>query len=159
MDYHLNDLMLDQEESVFQKNKFYKNYLHNNSFRGFWFDSGEKSYGIVIDFKQNSTGVLNLYAQDFNGQMSMVKYLIKSDSFSIEPIAHDKVRITISDFETKLLLPKQGDLQLPEVIEFTLQVLSHNSVYIQFTDYQFFTSPIDKLRFGLVLAREPKNIS
>lgn len=159
MENQLGDLILDQEESVFQRNKFYKNYLYNNSFRGFWFDSGEKSYGIVLNFKHNRTRVLSLYAQDFNGQMSIVKYLIKSDSFSIESIAHDKVQIAITDFETKLLLPKQGEIHVPEIIEFTLQVLSHNSVYIQFLDYQLFTSPINKLRFGLVLARELKQIS
>jgi hypothetical protein len=159
MDYQLNDLMLDQEESVFQKNKFYKNYLHNNSFRGFWFDSGEKSYGIVLSFKQNSRGVLNIYAQDYNGQMSMIKYLIRSDSFSLETIAHDKVRIVITDFEITMLLPKKGNVLAPEIIEFTLQVLSHNSVYIQFPDYQLFTTPINKLRFGLVLAREQNHIS
>lgn len=159
MEYSLDDLMLDQEESVFQKNKFYKKYLYNNSFRGFWFDSGEKSYGIVLSFKQNETSVLSLYAQDFNGQLSVVKYLIKSDSFSIEPITHDKIQIAITDFETNLLMPRKGNVQVPEIIEFTLQVLSHNSIYIQFIDYQLFTTPINKLRFGLVLAREPKQLS
>lgn len=154
MEYQFENLILEQEASVFQKNKFYKNYLYNKSFRGFWFDSGEKSYGILLSFKQNSTGVLNLYAQDINGQMSIVKYQIKSDSFSIEPIAHDKVQIAITDFETKMLLPQQGNVDVPDLIEFTIQVLSHNSVYIQFIDYQLFASPINKLRFGLVLARE-----
>lgn len=154
MDYQPSDLILDREETVFQKNKFYKKYLHNNSFRGFWFDSEEKSYGIVLSFKQENASVLNLYAQDVNGQMSMVKYLIRSDSFSLEPIAHDKIRVEIPDFETILLLPEDGDIHVPEVIVFTLQMLSNNSVYIQFTDYELFTTPIDKLRFGLVLARE-----
>ena len=154
MNTQISVIILEQEESVFQKNEFYKKYLHKNSFRGFWFDSGEKSYGIVLSFKQENASVLNLYAQDTNGQMSMIKYLIHSDSFSLEAIAHDKIRIEITDFETKLLLPEKGDMYVPEVIVFTLQMLSHNSVYIQFTDYELFTSPIDKLRFGLVLARE-----
>jgi hypothetical protein len=157
MENQISDLMIGQEESVFQKNIFYKNYLYNNSFRGFWFDSGEKSYGIVLSFRQDNASVLNLYAQDLNGQMSIVKYLIKSDAFSIEPIAYDKVRIAITNYEAKLLLPKHGKFHAPEVIEFTLQVLSHNSMYIQFIDYQLFTSPIDKLRFGLVLAREQQS--
>lgn len=154
MEYQLSDLILDQEETVFQKNKFYKKYLHNKSFRGFWFDSGEKSYGIVLSFKQENASVLNLYAQDVNGQMSMVKYLIRSDSFSLEPITHDKIRVEITDFETTLLLPEDGDIHVPEAIVFTLQMLTNNSVYIQFTDYELFTTPINKLRFGLVLARE-----
>ena len=156
MDNQPNDLVLDQKESIFQKNTFYNKYLYNNSFRGFWFDSGEKSFGIVLSFEQNKASALNLYAQDLDGQMTVIKYMIKSDSFSIESIAHDKVQIIIPEFKTNLLLPRIGEVQVPDSIEFTLQILSHNSVYIQFLDYQLFSSPIDKLRFGLVLAREAK---
>ena len=156
MDKQLNDLILDLKKSIFQKNDFLNKYLYNRSFRGFWFDSGEKSYGIVLSFEENQTSALNLYAKDMDGQMIVIKYLIKSDSFSIEPIANDKVQITITEFNTKLLFPRIGGVQVPDSIEFTLQILSHNSVYIQFLNYRLFSSPIDKLRFGLVLARESR---
>jgi hypothetical protein len=154
MDNQFKDLLLDQEESVLQENIFYNDFLYNNSFHGFWYDSGEKSYGIVLNFRSRAAGMLKLYAQDSNGDISVVKYSIKSEAYSIEPIAYDKVLISFTDFETKLIIPRQGEVEVPEKIEFTLQLLSHHSIYIQFTDYQLFTTPINKLRFGLVLARE-----
>jgi hypothetical protein len=154
MEHQLGELLLEQDESVFQRNTFYKEHLYNNSFRGFWFDSGEKSYGIILSFRQKHSGVLSIFAQDFRGKHTVSKYIIESDSFSMESIAYDKVQISISEYTTNSIPAAEYQIKVPEVIEFTLQVLSHNSVYIQFMDYQLFTSPINKLRFGLVLASE-----
>ncbi|MBA7518551.1 hypothetical protein ES705_10622 [subsurface metagenome] len=149
-----NEILTESKRPAAVNNKFFKIHLYKNSFRGFWYDAYEKSYGIKLSFMGNNSGLLNLYAQDAEGNMVVFEYRIKSNAINIDQISYDKVLISTSEYDKELIEPQAGSLKVPPYIEFTLQLLSHNSVYIQFTDYSLYSPPINKLRRGLVLARE-----
>ncbi len=149
-----NEFIVDSKNSVPVKNTFFKIHLYKNSFRGFWYDTYDRSYGIKLSFSDKNTSMLNLYAQDARGKMTVFEYEIKSNAIHIDQISYDKVIISTSKYDTVLTEPKGAVLKIPPYIEFTLQLLSHNSVYIQFTDYSMYSPPIKNLKRGLVLARE-----
>lgn len=132
----------------------YYKYLNNQSFRGFYYDSEDKSYGIVLEFGKYLNGRLNLHAQVAEGNMNILEYQIQCDTFSINTIAYDKILINSSNFKSRLTLPETGSLELPEILEFSVQVLTRNSVYIRFMNADQYTSPINSYKGGLVLARE-----
>ena len=151
-----DELLVESNRTIPVKNKFFRAHLYKNSFRGFWYDTYERSYGIKLCFNEKNTSMLNLYARDAKGEMTVFEYEIKSDTFRIDQISYDKVIVSTSEFKSKLIEPSGDTLNVPANIEFTLQLLSHNSIYIQFTDCSMYSPPINKLQRGLVLAREFK---
>lgn len=147
-----DELTLDSIESGLNENDFFHVNLKGKTFRGFWYDYNEESYGIILAFKKDTESKLSLFAQDSCGGSSRMEYKIESDSFSLEQIGHDKVLIGIRLYKTECTAGSESKLRLPEYIEFTLYSLSQNSMYIQFLNHKLFSPPINKLRFGLVLA-------
>ena len=135
-------------------NSLYYKYLNNQSFRGFYYDSEDKSYGIVLEFGKYLNGRINLFAQVAQRNMNIIEYQIQCDTFSFDTIAYDRVLITSSNYKSSLLIPEDGNLELPEKLEFSVQILTRNSVYIRFMNAHEFTAPISSFRGGLVLARE-----
>ncbi|MGD2033475.1 MAG: hypothetical protein PVF73_00350 [Bacteroidales bacterium] len=151
-----SEYLIDSKRPVPVKNRFFRAHLYKNSFRGFWYDTGERSYGIKLSFAEQNTSLLKLYAQDSKGEAAVFEYEIKSDDLHIGQISNDKVVISTSDYKARLIEPSGAVLKIPPYIEFTLQLLSHNSVFIQFHDYNMYSPPINHLARGLVLAREHK---
>ncbi len=151
-----NEILVESNRPIPVNNKFFKTHLYKNSFRGFWYDTYERSYGIKLSFSEKNASMLNFYAEDARGEMTVFEYDIKSDTIRIDQISYDKVIVSTSDYQAKLIEPEGAELKLPSNIEFTLQLLSHNSIYIQFSDCMMYSPPINKLHRGLVLARECK---
>ena len=145
---------MTRSKPVVNEDSVYYKYLNNQSFRGFYYDSEERSYGIVLEFGRNLRGTLNLFAQVIQGNMKTLEYQIECDSFSVDTIAYDKILINSSNYRGLLLVPETGDLIIPETLEFSIQVLTRNSVYIRFLNHEQFTAPISSFKGGLVLARE-----
>lgn len=148
----IDELTLNSIESGLQETDFFHTNLKGKTFRGFWYDHDEESYGIILAFGKDTEGKLSLFAQDSRGGSSLMEYKIESDSFSLERIANDKVLINLRLYKSELLGRSKPDLHLPQNIEFTLYLLSQNSIYIQFINHKLFSPPINKLGFGLVLA-------
>ena len=144
---------------VTDKDSIYYKYLNNQSFRGFYYDSDDRSYGIVLEFGKNLSGTLNLYAQVIQGNMNTLEYQIQCDTFSVDTLAYDKILINSSNYRGELLKPETGDLDIPETLEFSVQVLTRNSVYIRFLNHGGFTAPISSFKGGLVLAREHRALT
>lgn len=149
-----DNIILESTDSTPFENNFYQKNLKGKTFRGFWYDQSEKSYGIILDFNFDKERNLCLFAQDIMAGSALIEYRIISKSFAIEQISYDKVLLTLNLFQSDYTSEKRSELRLPEVIEFTLHLLSQNSVYIQFVNHRQFSPPINKLRFGLVLAKE-----
>lgn len=151
-----NEILVETNHSIPVNNKFFRAHLYRNSFRGFWYDTDERSYGIKLSFSEKNASLLNFYAEDAKGEMTMFEYQIKSDTIRIDQISYDKVIVSTSEYKAKLIEPKGAELKIPSNIEFSLQLLSHNSIYIQFSDCFSYSPPVNKLHRGLVLAREYK---
>lgn len=151
-----NDNIVEIKRSAVLNSAFFKAHLFRNSFRGFWYDTFQRSYGIKLSFQNKNKSLLCLYMQDTRGEMTVFEYEIRSNEIQIGQIRNDKVIISTSAYTVKLIQPKNTRLKTPVNIEFTLQLLSHNSIYIHFTDYSLYSPPINHLRRGLVLARENK---
>jgi hypothetical protein len=151
-----NEILVESNRTVPVKNKFFRAHLFRNSFHGFWYDTYERSYGIKLSFGEKNGGMLNFYAEDARGKTTMFKYEVKSDTIRLDQISYDKVIVSTSDYKAKLIEPKGEELKLPSNIEFSLQLLSHNSIYVHFSDCMMYSPPVNKLQRGLVLAREYK---
>lgn len=134
-------------------NIFFK-YLSNHLFRGFYYDSDERCYGIVLSFPQEQPESFDLYAQESKAGKTSVEYKIHSNMFYTEQTAYDKVLIS-SSFHIEELLSVDGkNPKIPENVEFTIQVLTRNSIYLRFLNPELYTSPISSFKGGLVLSRE-----
>jgi hypothetical protein len=151
-----NKPLMIRSKSLSNNDTLYLKYLDNQSFRGFYYDSEDRSYGIVLEFGKNMTGKMNLFAQVLQGNISVIEYRIQCDTFSIETLAYDKILIHSSAYKGKLLVPDKGVLKVPETLEFTVQVLTRNAVYIQFRNHEAFTAPISSFKGGLVLALDQR---
>jgi len=150
-----NQLISDLASSDHREIEIYTIYLNNKSFRGFYYDINDKSYGIVLSFSsQDRLESLNLFAQVSQSGATIVEYNIHSRSFLIEQIAYDKVQISATSCNKELILPESGELSIPEVVEFTIQVLTRNSIYLRFLNHESFTPPINSFRGGLVLSHD-----
>lgn len=149
-----NNLIMTKSKPFSNEDSLFYKYLNNQSFRGFYYDSNDKSYGIVLEFGKNLRGTLNLFAQAIQGNISIIEYHIHCDTFTVDTLAYDKILINSKNYEAKLLLPKTGNLDIPETLEFSVQVLTRNSVYIRFLNHEEFTAPISSFKGGLVLASE-----
>jgi hypothetical protein len=149
-----DNLIVDTFSSHFTENEFYIKYLRASSFRGFYYDSNDRSYGIVLQFLQNNQSRLNLYAIETEGMFSVVEYRISSEVFLIESVAYDKVLIMTNKYKITSASPASVVIKMPQKIEFTLQLLTRNSFFIRFLDSDQYASPINSFKSGLVLARE-----
>jgi hypothetical protein len=152
MNYYPNDLRVDTFNSHFSENEFYNKYLKNSSFRGFYYDINEKSYGIVLHFPQDDQRKLILNAIESDGILPVVEYQISTDIFLVDVIAYDKVLITTAKYS--LQAPVKDALKVPRKLEFTLQLLTRNTLFIRFTESDKYTSAVKSLKGGLVLSRE-----
>jgi hypothetical protein len=155
----IKNIRLLKSKPTTDHDSLYYKYLNNQSFRGFYYDSAERSYGIVLEFGKNLSGKLNLYAQVVQGNINIIEYQVQCNTFSVETLAYDKVLINSKNYRGKLLAPTSDELKIPEVVEFTVQVLTRNSIYIRFLNHEEFTAPINSLKGGLVLAREQRESS
>jgi hypothetical protein len=149
-----NDLLVDKFNSHFSENEFYLKYLQNSSFRGFYYDTNDRSYGIVLQFSQNNHSKLGLYALEAEGMLSIMEYRISSDAFLIDSVAYDKVLISTNKYKIESVTSNAGVIKLPKKMEFTIQLLTRNSFYIRFLDSEQYSSPIRSFKGGLVLAKE-----
>lgn len=150
----IKKLSISRSKPFSDNDSLYHKYLNNQSFRGFYYDTDDRSYGIALEFGKNLNGTLNLFAQVIQGNMNIIEYQIQCDAFSVDTLAYDKVLINSRNYRGKLILPVSGQLNIPEVLEFSVHVLSRNSVYIRFLNHEAFTPPISSFKGGLVLARE-----
>lgn len=132
--------------------EIYNNYLHKRHFRGFYYDSEDKSYGIVLSFSQKGQNSMNLFAQESQAGNVLVEYRINCASFTMEQLAYDKVMISASAHKQHMLVPNDGILQVPQVVQFTLQILTRSSIYLKFINHEQFTRPISSFQGGLVLS-------
>ncbi|MBN1952709.1 MAG: hypothetical protein JW801_16020 [Bacteroidales bacterium] len=149
-----NSILLTKSKPFSGDDALYFKYLNNQSFRGFYYDTDDRSYGIALEFGKNLKGTLNLFAQVMQGNMNIIEYQIRCNAFSVDTLAYDKVLINSKNYSGKLQLPNNGTLDIPEVLEFSVQILTRNSVYIRFLNHEAFTPPISSFKGGLVLARE-----
>ncbi len=134
--------------------EIYSKYLYNKLFRGFYYDSEDKSYGIILSFLKGNTDSLNLYAQESKSGTVTLDYRIHTDIFTLDQLAYDKVLISATSFDREVLIPEKGSLDFPKIVEFTIQVLTRNSIYLRFLNHELFTPPISSFQGGLVLSRE-----
>ncbi len=132
--------------------ELYFKYLHNKLFRGFYYDSDEKSYGIVLSFSQDQTESFNLFAQESKSGTIIMEYKIHSGIFTIEQIAYDKVLISSTSHTEEIMTPEGRMPEIPKVIEFTILVLTRNSIYLRFLNHELYSSPISSFKGGLVLS-------
>ena len=148
-----------RSKSNLDLNSIYYKYLNNQSFRGFYYDSDEKSYGIVLEFGKYLNGRINLFAQMAKGNMNIIEYQILCDTYSFDTIAYDKILINSSNYKSSLLIPREGQIDLPKNLEFSVQILTRNSVYLKFMNSEKYTAPINSFKGGLVLAREHRPLN
>ena len=134
--------------------EIYSKYLYNNTFRGFYYDAEDTSYGIVLSFINDQTDSLNLFAQESKSGTIITEYTIYSENFHIEQKAYDKLLILAKSYEKEILVQDEGMMEIPSVVEFTLQVLTRNSIYLRFLNHVLFTPPISSFKGGLVLSRD-----
>jgi hypothetical protein len=145
------------EESFSQRlmeDEFFANYLSNSDFHGYYYDSNDKSYGITLQFRSTGYNIMNLYAIESLGNLSVIEYRIGANDFSIESVAYDKVLITADQYHVESIIPSSQIVQMPQKIEFTLQLMTRHSLFIRFLDSEKYPSPIRAFKSGLVLARE-----
>lgn len=151
----LSDQLTRQSpSSISFENDFYLRYLKGFKFRGFWYDHQEKSYGITLSFHREDSSRLSLFAQDRFQTSKLNEYCLESDTFFLDQIAYDKILISLSVFRLYRESEPDADLSFPSTIEFSMQLLSQNSFYLQFLNHKQYSPPINKLRFGIVLARD-----
>ena len=154
MRHYPNNLNVDTFNSHYSDNEFFNKYLRSGSFRGFYYDANERSYGIVLEFSHNHKTRLSLYAKELEGMVSIREYHIVSDVFVIENVAYDKVLVSTSQYKIEAVMPNNGPVKLPVNLEFTLQLLTRHSFFIRFLSSDQYGSPIGSFKGGLVLSRE-----
>lgn len=159
MNIYKNNLTDEEDSSSYSESEFYTKYLLNSSFRGFYYDTNDRSYGISLQFLSTGYSTLNLYAVESKGSLSVIEYRISSKAFAMEAVAYDKVLIVAEEFQVESILPESLIIQMPKKLEFTLQLLTRNSLFIRFLDSEKYTSPIKSFKGGLVLAREMTLVS
>jgi hypothetical protein len=154
MKHYPSDLNVDTFNSHYTENEFFNKYLCSGSFRGFYYDANERSFGITLQFPNNHKTKLSIYAKELQGIVSITEYHIVSRVFVIENVAYDKVLISTSKYIIESALPGTNAVKLPACLEFTLQLLTRNSLFIRFLSSDQYGTPIGSFKGGLVLARE-----
>jgi hypothetical protein len=149
-----NSLIDDYSSIDSRDNEIYTKYLYNKSFRGFYYDVNEKSYGIVLEFSPNHPESLTLFAQEAQSGSTVIEYAIHSHLFRIEQLAYDKILISAIECENELLFPEDTLLNIPKTVEFTIQVLTRHSIYLRFLNHTLYTPPISSFQGGLILSRD-----
>jgi len=135
-----------------QEVEIFNIYLLNKHFRGFYYDSDDRSYGIVLSL--SSSGNLKLFAQETKSGSTLSEFRLQADNFYIEQTAYDKIIVSAAVSGKNTYITNNTGLELPEKMEFSIQILSRNSIYIRFLSPELFTPPISSFRIGLVLSRE-----
>lgn len=153
MNVFKNKPVVIDTDANYQYIELYFNYLQNRSFRGFYYDSDDISYGIVLSFKNAQTESFDLYAQESKAGKINLEYKIHSGTFSLEQMAYDKVLLSTASHNEDILTPDGKLPKTPEIIEFTIQILTRNSIYLRFLNHELYTSPISSFKGGLVLSR------
>ena len=153
MNVFKNKLTITDTDINYHDIELYFKYLQNKLFRGFYYDSDDISYGIVLSFKNEQTESFDLYAQESKAGKINLEYKIHSETFALEQMAYDKILLSTDSHNEEILTPEGKLPNTPEIIELTIQVLTRNSIYLRFMNHELYTSPISSFKGGLVLSR------
>ncbi len=157
----INALQNKYSASYFSDNELFTKYLSNSTFRGFYYDAENKSYGLSIHFSAGRDNELIISAIESQCGISISQYEIVSKSYSIESMAYDKVLISVRNYKIVhgIRMKADADIQLPAIVEFVLLLLSRDSMFIYFPNPELYASPIKSIKGGLVLSREKEDQS
>ena len=108
---NFRDRIIPESSSVDNRDiELYTKYLYNKSFRGFYYDTDEKSYGIVLRFSPVHPESLTLYAQESKAGSTIFEYTIHSKLFLIEQMAYDKVLVSAVSCEKSASFKSSGKI-------------------------------------------------
>jgi hypothetical protein len=148
-----HDLLVDKFNSHYSENEFYNKYLKNSSLRGFYFDCDDRSCGIVMQFLEGNDKI-SIHAIESVGNYPVTDYLIIASSLLIECVAYDRVLLSTSRYRIENISTQSNSIKIPSTLEFTLQMMTRNALFIRFINSEQYDAPIRSLKGGLVLSRE-----